>query len=170
MEERFGKKVMLRNYGWSSFIKDSIAPSIISLILCLLMHVKEIDIFIQLKHLVGTGITILPTTLALILTAYTIIVTFFIGKKFASIKKTGNGKKLIKDLNASFAVCLVISTISILVMVIISSIINMDIEIKEPNCINYPIYFLVCYLIIYSIAILFGIIIDIFNCGQTTLD
>ena len=54
-------------------------------------------------------------------------------------------------------------------MVIISSIVNIEIEIREPNCVNYPIYFLVCYLLIFSIVILFGIIIDIFNSGQTTL-
>ena len=160
---------MLKNYGWSSFVKDSIAPLTISFILCLLMYIKDADIFKQLRHLVGVGITIIPTILALILTAYTIILTFIIGGKFTSIKETEKGKELIKDLNSSFALCLIISTISIVVMVIISSIVNIEIEIREPNCVNYPIYFLVCYLLIFSIVILFGIIIDIFNSGQTTL-
>ena len=165
----FGWKAMLKNYGWSSFVKDSIAPLTISFILCLLMYIKDADIFKQLRHLVGVGLTIIPTILALILTAYTIILTFIIGGKFTSIKETEKGKELIEDLNSSFALCLIISTISIVVMVIISSIVNIEIEIKEPNCVNYPIYFLVCYLLIFSIVILFGIIIDIFNSGQTTL-
>lgn len=165
----FGWKAMLKNYGWSSFVKDSIAPLAISFILCLLMYIKDADIFKQLRHLVGVGITIIPTILALILTAYTIILTFIIGGKFTSIKGTEKGKELIEDLNSSFALCLIISTISIVVMVIISSIVNIEIEIREPNYVNYPIYFLVCYLLIFSIVILFGIIIDIFNSGQTTL-
>lgn len=165
----FGWKAMLKNYGWSSFLKDSIAPLTISFILCLLMYIKDADIFKQLRHLIGVGITIIPTILALIVTAYTIILTFIIGGKFTSIKETEKGKELIEDLNSSFALCLIISTISIVVMVIISSIVNIEIEIGEPNCVNYPIYFLVCYLLIFSIVILFGIIIDIFNSGQTTL-
>ena len=162
----FGWKAMLKNYGWSSFVKDSIVPLTISFILCLLMYIKDADIFKQLRHLVGIGITIIPTILALILTAYTIILTFIIGGKFTSIKETEKGKELIEDLNSSFALCLIISTISIVVMVIISSIVNIEIEIREPNCVNYPIYFLVCYLLIFSIVILFGIIIDILIVGR----
>ena len=46
---------------------------------------------------------------------------------------------------------------------------NMGIVIKEPNTVNYPVYFLVCYLLVYSVSILIGIVIDIFNSGQTTL-
>ena len=88
------------------------------------MYIKDADIFKQLRHLVGVGITIIPTILALILTAYTIILTFIIGGKFTSIKETEKGKELIENLNSSFALCLIISTISIVVMVIISSIVN----------------------------------------------
>lgn len=96
----------------------------------------------QLKHLVKLGISIVPAMVALILTAYTIILTFIIGGKFASIKKTEEGRQLIKDLNSSFAACLFVSTISIIAMIIISSIANMGITIEEPNEVNYPVYFL----------------------------
>ena len=44
-----------------------------------------------------------------------------------------------------------------------------DAAIEEPNTVNYPVYFLVCYLLVYSVSILIGIVIDIFNSGQTTL-
>jgi len=54
-------------------------------------------------------------------------------------------------------------------MIIISSVANMEIAIKGPNAVNYPVYFLVCYLLVYSVSILIGIVIDIFNSGQTTL-
>lgn len=94
---------------------------------------------------------------------------FIIGDKFASIKKTKEGRQLIQDLNSSFAACLFVSTISIIAMIIISSIANMGIAIEEPNTVNYPVYFLVCYLLVYSVSILIGIVIDIFNSGQTTL-
>lgn len=165
----FGWKSVLNNYGWKGILLDSILPVVISFLLCTIMYLKDVDIFLQLKHLVGVGISIVPAMVALILTAYTIMLTFIIGDKFASIKKTEEGKQLIQDLNSSFATCLFVSTISIIAMIIISSIANMDIEINESNVVNYPVYFFVCYLLVYSVSILIGIVIDIFNSGQTTL-
>ena len=165
----FGWEAILRNYGWTNFGLDSILPLIVSLGLCTLMYVKDADIFLQLKYLVEVGISIVPAMVALILTAYTIMLTFIIDDKFASIKKTEEGRQLIQDLNSSFAACLFVSTISIIAMIIISSIASMGIAIDKPNAVNYPVYFLVCYLLIYSVSILIGIVIDIFNSGQTTL-
>lgn len=165
----FGWKAIIRNYGWTSFWQDCILPLIVSFVLCTLMYIKDADILVQLKHLVEVGISIVPAMVALILTAYTIMLTFIVGDKFASIKKTEEGKQLIQDLNSSFAACLLVSTISIIAMIIVSSIANMGIGIEKPNTMNYPVYFLVCYLLVYSVSILLGIVIDIFNSGQTTL-
>ena len=150
----FGWKTILRNYGWTSFGLDSILPLIVSLGLCTLMYVKDADILLQLQHLVGVGISIVPAMVALILTAYTIMLTFVIGDKFDSIKKTEEGRQLIQELNSSFAACLFVSTISIIAMIIISSIANIEIAIEKPNTVNYPVYFLVCYLLVYSVSIL----------------
>lgn len=165
----FGWKAILKNYGWTNFWLDSILPLIVSLSLCTLMYVKDADILLQLKHLVEVGISIVPAMVALILTAYTIMLTFIIGDKFASVKKTEEGRQLIQDLNSSFAACLFVSIISIMAMLIISSIANMGLAIEDPNTVNYPVYFFVCYLLVYSVFILIGIVIDIFNSGQTTL-
>lgn len=70
--------------------------------------------------IVGVDISIVPAMVALILTG--ILMLFIIGDKFASIKKTEEGRQLIQDLNSSFAACLFVSTISIIAMIIISSI------------------------------------------------
>lgn len=165
----FGWKAILQNYGWKSFWQDSVVPLIISSILCILMYANDVDIFLQLKHLVNVGISIVPAMIALILTAYTILLTFIIGDRFISIKKMKEGRKLIQDLNSSFAACLLVSTISIIAMIIVSSIANMGIKINEPDKVNFTIYFFICYLLIYSVSILLGIVIDIFNCGQTSI-
>lgn len=165
----FGWKAVLREYGWNSFIKDSILPVIVAFGLCVLVYVENSDMFVQIKHLVKVCISIVPTMVALILTAYTIMLTFFIGGKFASIKKSEKGKQLIQSLNSSFAACLFMSIISIIVMIIISSIANMGIAVEKPDYINYVIYFVVCYLLVFSVSILVGIVIDIFNSGQTIL-
>lgn len=84
----FGWKAILRNYGWTSFWLDSILPLIVSLGLCILMYVKDADILLQLKHLVEVGISIVPAMVALILTAYTIMLTFIIGDILNSFKNT----------------------------------------------------------------------------------
>lgn len=165
----FGWKAIMKNYSWASFWQDSILPLIVSFVLCTLMYIRDANILVQLRHLVDVGISIVPAMVALILTAYTIMLTFIIGDKFTSIKKTEEGKQLILDLNSSFAACLLVSTISIIVMIIVSCIANMGIEIEEPNAMNYSVYFFVCYLLVYSVSILLGIVIDIFNSGQTTL-
>lgn len=165
----FGWKVALKNYGWKGFFLDSILPILISSFLCVVMYWKNTDIYAQLRHLVEVGIGVVPAMVALVLTAYTIMLTFIISDRFSSIKDTQKGKELIQSLNSSFAVCLLVSTISIIILVVISSIINMKIEMQNPNTINYFIFFLVCYSLIYSISILIGIVIDIFNSGQTML-
>lgn len=165
----FGWKTVFRNYGWASFAKDSVLPLIVSLGLCVLMDVIGADNYLQLKYLVEVGISVVPAMVALILTAYTIMLTFIIGDKFSSIKGTEKGKQLIQDLNSSFAACLFVSTISIIVMIVISSIANMEISIRWSETVNYVGYFVVCYLLVYSVSILIGIVVDIFNSGQTIL-
>lgn len=165
----FGWRMIFKNYGWKSFCKDCRLPLIISLFLSVIVYVRDADIIIQLKNIINIGISIIPAMVALILTAYTILLTFITGDKFSSIKNTTNGKELIKDLNSSFAACLMVSTISLIVMIVVSSIISLEIEISVPEVVNYPTYFLLLNLLLYSVSIIFGIVIDIFNCGQTTL-
>lgn len=165
----FGWKSVLYNYGWKGFLLDSIFPVIISTSLCFVMLLTDTNIYVQLKHLLGIGIAVVPAMVALILTAYTIMLAFIIGDKFISIKNTKKGKELIQGLNSSFAACLLVSTIAIITMIIVSSIANMDIAIENSNQINYTVFFSICYLLLYSIYILIGIVIDIFNSGQTAL-
>ena len=148
---------------------DSILPILISSILCVIIYLKDIDVILQLKHLVEIGIDIVPAMVALILAAYAIMLTFILGEKFSSIKSTEAGKDLIKGLNASFAICLLVSTITIMILVIVSVIANMNVQSSNSETINYLVLFVLCYLFIYSIAILIGITVDIFNCGQTIL-
>ncbi|MFZ4455478.1 MAG: hypothetical protein ACOYOT_04585 [Bacteroidales bacterium] len=165
----FGWKSVLQNYGLNGILVDSIFPIIISIVLCITMCLNDIDVYVQLKYVLGIGISVVPAMVSLILTAYTIMLTFIIGDKFSSIKKTKSGRKLIQDLNSSFAACLFVSIISIVAMIIVSCLVNMNIAIDNPCSINYISFFFICYLLLYSITILIGIVIDVFNSGQTIL-
>ena len=124
----FGWKSAFNNYGWKGFLTDSILPFLISSILCVTIYLEDIDAFLQLKHLVEIGVDVVPAMVALILAAYAIMLTFILGEKFSTIKSTKAGKDLIKGLNASFAVCLLISTITIMILVVVSEIANMNIQ------------------------------------------
>lgn len=165
----FGWKSVLCNYGLKGILLDSIFPVIISTLLCLITYFSEKDIYEQLKHLLDIGISVVPAMVALILTAYTIMLSFIIGDKFISVKRTRAGKELIEGLNSGFAACLFVSIIAIVTMIIVSCVANMKIAVSHSNVVNYITYFLTSYLIIFSICILIGIVIDIFNCGQTAL-
>lgn len=165
----FGWSAVWANYGWKSFLKDSVIPIIVSLFLCCLIKINDANVYDQLKNLLSLGISIIPAMIALILAAYTIILSFIMGNKVSKIKQTEESKKLIQSLNSNFASCLFVSTISIITLIIVSCICNMNIEIAQPEYVNYPVFFVVCYLLIYSVSILTGVIIDIFNSGQTIL-
>lgn len=165
----FGWSAVWASYGWKSFLKDSAIPTTVSLFLCYLIKANDANIYDQLKNLLNLGISIVPAMVALILAAYTIILSFIMGDKVSEIRQTVAGKKLIQNLNSSFASCLFVSTISIIALIIVSCICNMKIEITQPEYVNYPVFFFVCYLLIYSVSILIGVVIDIFNSGQTTL-
>lgn len=165
----FGWKNVLHNYGWKGILLDSILPIIISTTLCMVMYLNDSNVFFQLKHLIDVGLNVVPAMVALILAAYAILLTFIISDKFKSIKETENGKVLIIELNSGFAACLFLSSITIIVMIVTSCVVNLEIPMDNPCIINYSIFFLVCYLLLYSVAILINVVIDIFNCGQTTL-
>ena len=55
--------------------------------LCLAMYISEADVFSQLKHLLNVGLNVVPAMVALILTAYAILLTFIVSDKFKSIKE-----------------------------------------------------------------------------------
>lgn len=165
----FGWKSVLYNYGWKGILLDSILPLIISATLCFMIYLNGANVYDQLKHLLSLGISIVPAMIALILTAYTIMLSFIIGDKFISIRKMDKGKELIEGLNSTYAACLLVSTISIITMIIVSSVANMKIKSINSDLINYRVFFFISYLLLYSITILIGIVIDIFNSGQSTL-
>lgn len=165
----FGLCNVIKNYGWNGFFKDSIIPMIISIVLCIIIYLTENDITIQIKFLLNLGISVVPSMTAFILAAYTIMLSFIFGKAKDKLKQTEEGRKLIKSINGGFAACLLLSILTIIVLVFVSILVNLNIKIDCPNVVNYPIFFFVCYLLVYSVYVIFGVVIDLFNSGQTIL-
>lgn len=169
MKSIFGWRAVFENYSIKDFFIDSIFPTIVSSVLCVSVFFSWNNMLEQIKHIISLGIAIVPSMVALILAAYAIMLSFILSDTMSKFKSTENGKKLIQSINAGFAACLLISTITIIVMLIVSNVANLNIEIVHSDRVNYPVYFVICYLLTYSVCVLVGVIVDIFNSGQTTL-
>lgn len=162
----FGWKIVFKYYNLKVFFIDGIIPAIIAVIICLIIGLSKNSVIDQLKHLVDVGINIIPSMIAFLLAAYAIMLTFFSSNEISILKSTKEGKELAKSINANFAACILLSIITIIVLFLVSAVANMNIQIEHSSWINYPILFVVCFLLVFSVYSLVNIVIDIFNCGQ----
>lgn len=166
----FGWRAVFKQYGWRDLLMDSVYPLIITiLIVLILVFFSSVDSYIVLQNIVNIGLSVVPAMVALILTAYTIILAFIISDKMNAIKNSEESRDLIKGLNSGFASCLLFSTISLIILVITSNVMAMKIYSPYSVVINFIVFFIICFLVMLSITILWGVIIDIFNSGQTAL-
>ena len=172
-QPKFGWKSVFSNYKLKDFKQDSIIPIILSTIFCIILFINNSNILKQLNHLVEIGINIIPAMYALIIAAYTILLSFILSGKLSTITKDKKGEKLIKRLNSSFAACLFFTTISIIILIsssiILMTNIKVNLGINYCEILNYSAYFLISFLLFFSVSVLFGIVIDIYNCGQSEL-
>lgn len=155
-------------YKGTDLIEDTIIPIIAASSLCILIYVTDNDISKQLDNLVSLGLDILPAMVALLFSAYAIVITFFADKVFQAIKDKENGKVLINSLNASFCLYLLVSVVGLFVMLATSIISGMKIEFTYAVGMNYFVYWILSFMLIYSVTSLFGIIMDIYYCGKAT--
>lgn len=167
----FGWSNVLSNYSFADFLKDAWLPSLVASLLLLLAVYNKVDMYLQVKSLLELGITIIPSMVALIVAAYTIMLSFLLSDKISSIKEKTGGREFIQNINSSFAMCLLISILTIILMIVFKGISCMELEVepKLADAINYVAYFIITFLLTYSVFILVGIVVDIYNSGQTSL-
>ncbi len=165
----FGWKRAIANYSFTEFCKDSIIPTLITLSLVIIGLHSDTDFLQLLGLLLDIGLAVIPAMVALILAAYTLILTVFLGSTFEKVKKEKDGKELIAAINASFAMSLLFSTLTLIAIIVVSLIKEMVIYNLCANIVNILVFSIICYLSLFSLYIIFGIVIDIYNSGQTTL-
>lgn len=165
----FGWSSVFRHYTFKCFIHDSAIPIIFATIICLLAYMAKADSLVILAKVLDLSINIVPAIIGLILAAYTILLSFFVSKIMQDIVATDKGKDFLQSLNSGFAFCLLMSAISILAAIVISCIKECNIAVNYANVCNYTAIWIVSYLMLFTVVILFGIIIDIFNSGQTAI-
>lgn len=167
----FGWSNVFHNYSLLDFAKDAWMPFLIALVLLAVAMLNHKDMYVQVEKILDLGISIIPSMVALIVAAYTIMLSFILSDKVTSIKNKEGGADFIQSINSGFAFCLLISILTIIMMVLAKGICNMQVEVESTlaDIINYVVYFLFSFLLVYSVFILIGIVIDIYNSGQTSL-
>lgn len=167
----FGWSNVFYNYSLQDFAKDAWMPFLIALVLLAVAMLNHTDMYVQVEKILDLGISIIPSMVALIVAAYTIMLSFILSDKVTSIKNKEGGADFIQSINSGFAFCLLISILTIIMMVLAKGICNMQVEVESTlaDIINYVVYFLFSFLLGYSVFILIGIVIDIYNSGQTSL-
>lgn len=165
----FGWSNVFYNYSLLDFAKDAWMPFLIALVLLAVAMLNNTDMYVQVGKILDLGISIIPSMVALIVAAYTIMLSFILSDKVTSIKNKEGGADFIQSINSGFAFCLLISILTIIMMVLAKGICNMQVEVEPTlaDIINYVVYFLFSFLLVYSVFILIGIVIDIYNSGQT---
>ena len=168
-KSEFGWNSLFRNYGLKRFLKEIVLPLIISTTICVGTHFSSKDSLVILKAVTVLANEIVPALIGLVLAAYVVLLTFFTGNSFKKATETDKGKEFIKEINASFAACLTSLAVSVIFSIIIAICIEWGYTSEFAECLNIGVLFGVSFLLSYAIISIFGIIIDIYNCGQTTI-
>ena len=165
----FGWNSLFRYYGLKGFLRDITLPIIISTGICIGTYLSFKDSLDILKTVTGLANEIVPAMIGLVLAAYTVLLTFFTGDSFKKATETDKGRKFIKGINAGFAACLTLLAVSVISSIIIAVCTEWGYTSEFAEYINMGALFGVSFLLSYAITSIFGIIIDIYNSGQTTV-
>ena len=174
IDKYFGFWSIVKIYGWKTFIKDSIVPSVLSLFVTIAAVTYSDDSHALFDKVVNMCVSILPSYLGLLVAAYTLLLTLLTTETVAKIKeivddKNGlNGKDLIRTLNSDFAACVLITGFALLLSFLLSVISSLNIVFSYANVINYIGIFLMVFSLIFSIKVLVDLIEDLYNIGQST--
>lgn len=165
----FGWVAVFRHYGICSLLEDSILPGILSVLLFLLLEWGDANIREQLDFLLDIGFMVVPVMISLVLAAYAILLSYILSDSVSKVVEEEDGKEFIADLNSGFAAYLFISIIAIVLMIIVSCVLHFEIDCDYTNIVNSIVFISISFLLFYSVNILGGVVIDIFNIGQTRI-
>lgn len=171
-----------KNYGWSaalndysikSILMDGVLPLIISFFSIVLLFLAKIDIHKALSSLLDLSLNVIPIMLSLLLAGYTILLSLYWSDFGEKTKKIKGGSNLINQINASFAISILIMILGVFIIVVTSFLYNLDLKSPDfinSNIINGSICFIILFLLTYSIWIMKDITINIYNLGKASMN
>ncbi len=163
----FGSRSMILSYSIKDLAKDAFFPLIVSLVLWRLSIYYVKDTYALVCKVVEISLSIIPAMIALMLTAYVFVMSFLFGKNIVStMKDPQKGKELFRSINASFGISLLVNVSAIIIFYIIYVVSQINISAEYADTINNLVILFVSFLVLLSITMQIGIVIDLFNCGQ----
>jgi hypothetical protein len=165
-----GWKSVFADYTISDALKDCKYPICISLFLTIMIIVNSSNVFDALEKIVSGIISILPDILVLLLAGYAIVLTLFWSDYGKNIRKYSTGRKLLKNINSSYAATILIMVIALLLSFILDIFMSLKLETSATASIwinGITIFFMIT-LLLYSVWLLKDITINIYNLGQTS--
>lgn len=170
-KEIIGWDAVFCSYKKADTLKDSLIPFVFSLVTILIVLMFSLNTYNVLAKITDVSLNVLPAIISLLLAAYAIILTLFWSEYGKRIRKYDSGKKLLVNLNSSFAAIILFMIIGLLISLLFQVIISMEIELQPffvVNLINVVGIFIVVFVLAFSIYSLKDITINIFNLGQVT--
>lgn len=158
----------MKNYGWKQFRKDCLLPFVIAIGLCVLMYSFDAEIMFQLQYIISIGFSTLPILFVAALISY--VFTLALCHSYVR-DRSDNDKNIntnfIKTLNSGFAFYSLSLLATIAIMIVFLCLVNIGFMFWENIGIQYTAYWLVAFSFAFSIYAIWGIVLTLFNIGQT---
>lgn len=164
-------KAIFEGYTSKSFFYDSLPSIILSIIAGLFFLIADDNenLYEYVNDLTDVALTIIPVIASFVLTAYVLIQTFISAKDTSREYNTTRGRQLLKDINSSFAFCIIASIAVLLFTLLVFIIAKFGIATKFATWINRIIIVIIVYTLTYAIYTIRGVVADIFAFGQTSI-
>lgn len=172
-EKIIGFKGIINSYGLKDFLIDSILPLIITVITLWGCIQYELDYKGLVDKIANLCVAILPSYLGLLVAAYTILLSLVSSEVIKTLMATENpkthktGKDLVRQMNGGFASCVLIAATCLLSAFIVSVVSAMNLESEYAAVLNCMGIGALVFLISFSLTVLYGLIQDLFNIGQS---
>lgn len=169
--ELIGWKAVFHSYNIIDAFKDWLIPLILSLITIVFVYIFTPDTYKVLSEILEISLNILPAIVSLLLAAYAIVLTLFWSEYGKSIRRYENGRKLLMNLNSSFAAIILFMIVGLIISVLLQVIISLEIVSESMiiyNIANLIGIFIIVSILFLSIFSLKDITINIFGLGQIT--
>ena len=171
--KRFGWPSAFKYYSIRDIIKDIRIPSLMSFVIMLIVACRGCDLVEVIGRISEMGLSVVPAMVALILAAYTILISMYwapICDKLKSDEETG--LPLLKGLNASFAITIRFATIGIVFLFAVFCI--GEIQVSAPENVlmicNLLIIMVLIFFVLFPIYMLIDIAINIYNIAVFSID
>lgn len=171
--KRFGWPSAFKYYSTRDIIKDFRIPALISLVIMLIIAYRGCNLVEVIGRISEMGLSVVPAMVALILAAYTILISMYwapICDKLKSDEKTG--LPLLKGLNASFAITIRFATIGIVFLFAVFCVGEIQVSAPENVLMVCNLMIITCliFFVVFPIYMLIDIAINIYNIAVFSID